>query len=95
MTSAQFEHQAKYKIHDRWALREKGVSETVGFTGVGIKRESEVQVKQEERAARLEHKMISARGPRKPRIKVEKFDDDLRREGRQLERVNLLMSWRS
>ena len=49
--------------------------------------ESEVQVKQEERAIRMEQKMRAARASTQRRVKVEKFDDDIRREGRQLERV--------
>ena len=53
-----------------------------------MKRESRVQVKQEERATRMEQKMRVARPSTRRRIKVEKFDDDTRREGRQLERVS-------
>jgi hypothetical protein len=49
--------------------------------------EGEMQVKQEERAMRMEHRMRAARAPNQPRIKTERFDDDSRREGRQTERV--------
>jgi len=52
-----------------------------------MKVEGQVQVKQEDRAIRMEQRMRAARVPNQPRIKTEKFDDDLRREGRQLERV--------
>ena len=46
-----------------------------------------MQVKQEDRAMRMEQRMRASRAPNQFRVKTERFDDDLRREGRQLERV--------
>lgn len=60
-----------------------------------MKVEGQVQVKQEARAARMEYQMRVARAPHQPRVKAERFDDDLRREGRQLERVGPQTSDRS
>lgn len=86
----QYEHQSKYKIHDRWAQREGGPSSSAESSirpqGAGV------EVKQEQRALRLEQQMRTARGGDvKPKVKQERFDDDYRREGRRLERVGFVL----
>ena len=83
----QFEHQAKYKIHDRWAQREAGPSIVAGPSGPSVKIEGHVQVKQEQRATRMEQRMRDTRGVNPAKVKTERFDDDYKREGRRLERV--------
>ncbi|KAL7423697.1 transcription factor IIF subunit tfg1 [Cryptotrichosporon argae] len=68
-----FEAQAKYKVHDRWGQRQ----EDAGPSREGL----------EERASRIESHIQSRKGTiAAPRIKRETFDDDLRRERRQLGR---------
>ena len=81
----QFEHQSKYKIHDRWAQREAGAVPGPSLPRVKV----EAEVMQEERASRMEQRMRAARAPQ-VQVKSERFGDDYRREGRQLERVRRL-----
>ncbi|RSH92734.1 hypothetical protein EHS25_008180 [Saitozyma podzolica] len=102
-----YEHQTKYKIHDRWAHREGGpdisspANVSVMPNGLAvpgqpdvkpkIEREGEAQMRQEDRAARMEARMRAMRAAANgrvagPKVKVERFDDDERKEGRQLTR---------
>lgn len=107
--TSQYEHQTKYKIHDRWAHREGGpdisspANVSVMPNGLAvpgqpdvkpkIEREGEAQMRQEDRAARMEARMRAMRAAANgrvagPKVKVERFDDDERKEGRQLTRVS-------
>ncbi|OCF42449.1 transcription initiation factor TFIIF subunit alpha [Kwoniella heveanensis CBS 569] len=80
-----YEHQAKHKIHDRWALRPEGSNNVVHADSIasGIKAERDL----EQRAMRMEVGIRVRRGmdiDRKP--KVERYEDDYKREGRRAER---------
>ncbi|WWC68393.1 uncharacterized protein I206_102319 [Kwoniella pini CBS 10737] len=80
-----FEHQAKHKIHDRWALRPEGANNIVTPEHIvhGVKAEREM----EERVRRMEIRMNQFNGvaiDRKP--KIERFEDDYVKEGRRAER---------
>ncbi|WVQ97202.1 hypothetical protein IAU59_004312 [Kwoniella sp. CBS 9459] len=80
-----YEHQVKHKIHDRWALRPEGSNNVVTTDNIanGIKAERDL----EQRAMRMEVGIRVRRGmdiDRKP--KLERYEDDYRREGRRAER---------
>ncbi|WWC60559.1 uncharacterized protein I303_103133 [Kwoniella dejecticola CBS 10117] len=80
-----FEHQAKHKIHDRWALRPEGANNIVTPEHIvtGVKAERDM----EDRVRRMEIRMNQHNGvavDRKP--KIERFDDDYVKEGRRPER---------
>ncbi|WWD18160.1 hypothetical protein CI109_102609 [Kwoniella shandongensis] len=83
-----FEHQAKHKIHDRWSLRPEGPNQmNINGGGEGSTSRVKVEREMEERAARMEGRIRQLKGlniDRKP--KVERYDDDYRREGRMAER---------
>ncbi|OCF56673.1 hypothetical protein L486_05527 [Kwoniella mangroviensis CBS 10435] len=83
-----FEHQAKHKIHDRWALRPEG-SDTNGngSTSEGPVLNIKAERDLEQRAMRWEGRMRLNNGnleDRKP--KIEKYEDDYVKEGRRAER---------
>jgi transcription initiation factor TFIIF subunit alpha len=89
----QFEFQSKNKLHDRWGQREGGANGDASGSGEGaqgqgvqVKKEGRVEVKQEERARKIEHRMSRAKSGPASRVKAERFDDDYKREGRQTQR---------
>ena len=84
LSSFQYEYQAKYKLHDRWAQREGGPN---AGPSNGMTRRYDDEESQEQKAMQMEQRMRQANGDVKPRLKIEKFEDDYRREGRQLQRV--------
>ncbi|WRT65928.1 uncharacterized protein IL334_002879 [Kwoniella shivajii] len=80
-----FEHQAKHKIHDRWALRPEGSNNVVAPESFvnGVKAERDL----EQRATRMEGRIRLLKGvnvDRKP--KVERYEDDYAKDGRRAER---------
>ncbi|WWC88121.1 uncharacterized protein L201_003025 [Kwoniella dendrophila CBS 6074] len=80
-----FEHQAKHKIHDRWALRPEGSNNIVAPESIvnSVKAERDL----EQRAQRMEGRIKLIKGisiDRKP--KIERYEDDYVREGRRAER---------
>ncbi|WVF70835.1 hypothetical protein IAT40_005629 [Kwoniella sp. CBS 6097] len=80
-----YEHQAKHKIHDRWALRPEGSNNVV--TGDNIANSIKAERDLEQRAMRMEVGIRVRRGmeiDRKP--KIERYEDDYKREGRRAER---------
>ncbi len=78
-------------MHDRWAQREGGRSSAhivvPGQAAPQIKRERGQDVRQEARARAMEQRIKQQRGETERKVKVERFDDDNKREGRGLERV--------
>jgi len=81
-TDIQFEHQMKHKVHDRWSQRPDGpalMGNAAGPSGSGVKTEHD------DMASRWETRM---RGAQPVKVKVEKYEDDFKREGRQQERVS-------
>lgn len=69
----------KNKVHDRWALRPDGPA-LMGSLGGS----SNVKVERDDMMSRWETRM---RGTQAVRVKVERYEDDFKREGRQQERV--------
>jgi len=77
----QFEHQMKHKVHDRWSQRPDGPTLMGNIAGPS----SGVKTEYDDMASRWENRM---RGGSQPtRVKVERYEDDFKREGRQQERV--------
>ncbi|ODO07389.1 transcription initiation factor TFIIF subunit alpha [Cryptococcus wingfieldii CBS 7118] len=82
-----FELQAKHKIHDRWALRPADGASGSAPAPTKVKAEHK---ELENRAQRLESRIQLLRGStvdRKP--KVEKYEDDFKREGHRVGGSNL------
>lgn len=76
----------KHKVHDRWSQRPDGPALMGNLGGP-----SNVKTERDDMANRWETRM---RGPQPTRVKVEKYEDDFKREGRQQERVSL-PAWQS
>lgn len=78
-------------MHDRWAQREGGRNSAhivvPGQANAPVKRERDQDIRQEARARAMEQRIKQQRGEAERKVKVERFDDDSRREGRGLERV--------
>ena len=87
--STQYEHQAKHRLHDRWAQRQGGPL-AGGSNQAGMARNRGAELAQERRAMDLEMRMTSARGENLslPTVKQQRFNDDYAREGRMMERVS-------
>lgn len=70
----------KHKVHDRWALRPDGPALMGSSSGSsGVKHE------RDDMMSRWETRM---RGTQPVRVKVERYEDDFKREGRQQELVH-------
>jgi hypothetical protein len=77
----------KHKVHDRWSQRPDGpalMGNAAGPSGSS----SGVKTEHDDMASRWETRM---RGVQPVKVKVEKYEDDFKREGRQQERVSLAM----
>jgi hypothetical protein len=70
----------KHKVHDRWSQRPDGPALMGSLAGPSVKTE------RDDLASRWETRM---RGSQPTRVKVEKYEDDFKREGRQQERVSV------
>ncbi|ORX34102.1 hypothetical protein BD324DRAFT_683542 [Kockovaella imperatae] len=79
-----YEHQTKFRMHDRWAHREGGPSSGPS-SEVSSLRSAAAVLAQEQRARALESRLTQRAGVA-PKVKREKFEDDYKREGRMLER---------
>ena len=73
----------KHKVHDRWSQRPDGPTLMGNIAGPS----SGVKTEYDDMASRWENRM---RGGSQPtRVKVERYEDDFKREGRQQERVSV------
>ena len=74
----------KHKVHDRWSQRPDGpalMGNASGPSGSSLG----VKTEHDDMASRWETRM---RGAQPVKVKVEKYEDDFKREGRQQERVS-------
>jgi transcription initiation factor TFIIF subunit alpha len=88
----EYEQIIKTKVHDRWAQREGGRTgahnPVAGGSAAPVKREAEHIQRLEARVRAMEQRIKQQVGEGQTKAKVERFDDDSRREGRGLERVS-------
>lgn len=69
----------KNKVHDRWAMRPDGPALMGSIAGPSVKTE---------RANMFSRWETRMRGSQPVRVKVEQYEDDFKRDGRQQERVS-------